>query len=199
LLLSTAAEIVAVEPVAAMRQKLSDLYPPVAVIDGTAESIPVPHATADAVIAAQAFHWFHGPRALGAIHRVLKPNGMLGLIWNVRDESTAWVAKLSEIIDPHEQGVPRYKSMDWKRAFEASARFSPLQTIRFPHIQVATPDSIVDRVASISFIAALPPSTRAAVLGQVRELLRANPAMRGREQIDFPYHTDVYWCRALEA
>ena len=61
-LLDTGAEIVAVEPVEAMRGKLQELLPSVHVVDGTAEAVPLPDANAVAVVAAQAFHWFRAQR-----------------------------------------------------------------------------------------------------------------------------------------
>lgn len=190
----TGAEIVAVEPVDAMRRKLSAIVPQVSVLDGTAEAIPLSDSSVDAVIVAQAFHWFRVGRALAEIHRVLKPNGGVGLIWNVRDESVDWVRRLTAIIEPHETGVPQYRSMEWKREFDAAGGFSPLQTAQEAHDHCVTADEIVDRVASISFIAALSEPARRAVLDEVRELVRTHRETRNRPQIDLPYRTDLYWC-----
>ena len=102
-LVPTGAEILAVEPVDAMRQKLSELLPGVKMVDGAAEAIPLADASADAVVVAQAFHWFDGERALAEIHRVLKAGGGLGLIWNVRDDSLG----VDSQIDPHHRALRR--------------------------------------------------------------------------------------------
>lgn len=190
---ATGAELVAVEPVAAMRGKLAELLPSVRVVDGTAEAIPLPDGCVDAVVAAQAFHWFRGEEALAEIHRVLRSGGGLGLIWNARDESAGWVRELTRIIEPYEGSTPRYKSLDWMAAFRSGRLFSPLEKADFSHVQPIPTDAIEDRIASISFIAALPDSTRQAVLEQVRDLVRTEATARGLKQIDFPYHTDVYW------
>jgi SAM-dependent methyltransferase len=188
------AQIIAVEPVANMRAKLTERLPSVQVVDGTAESIPLPDQSIDAVFAAQAFHWFRADVALVEIHRVLKPGGRLGLIWNVRDESAPWVNRLTEIIDPHEGTAPRYRTMEWRSAFKSGNLFTTLETRAFAHHQRVTPAGLIDRVASISFIAALPEAERDAVLDQVRTLLRSDPALCGVEQIDLPYRTHTYWC-----
>lgn len=74
-LVTTGARVVAVEPVPAMRTELSKVVPGVEVLDGTAEAIPLPDASADAVTVAQAFHWFQGAAALTEIHRVLRARG----------------------------------------------------------------------------------------------------------------------------
>src|SRR5690606_25154234 len=77
LLVPTGAEVVAVEPVAEMRAVLSAVLPGVEALDGTAEAIPLPDASVDAVTVAQAFHWFDPPVALAEIARVLRPGGTL--------------------------------------------------------------------------------------------------------------------------
>ena len=93
LLATTGATVVGVEPVDAMRAKIDALQlPTVRAMAGTAQAIPLSAATLDAVVCAQAFHWFATRDALDEFHRVLRPGGKLGLVWNVRDESVDWVA-----------------------------------------------------------------------------------------------------------
>jgi ubiquinone/menaquinone biosynthesis C-methylase UbiE len=87
----TEATIIAVEPVAAMLMQLLDGHPGVEAEQGTAEAIPLADASVDAVVCAQSFHWFASAEALREIHRVLKAGGVLGLVWNIRDESVEWV------------------------------------------------------------------------------------------------------------
>src|ERR1700685_386337 len=186
-LTTTGAQIVAVEPVEAMRHKLGERLPNITIIDGTAEAVPLPDASVDAVVAAQAFHWFRGPETLTEIHRVLKPGRGLGLIWNARDESASWLRGLTQIIEPFEGATPRYKSFRWKEAFESTSLFGPLEKAEFANVQRLPAEAMEDRVASISFIAALPDPTREAVLAQVRKLTATDPALRGRSHIAFPY------------
>jgi len=95
------ATLYAVEPVAAMRQKLIADNADVVVRPGTAERIPFPDGSMDAVACAQSFHWFATPAALAEIRRVLKVGGALGVIWNMRDESVDWVAALAGVIAPY--------------------------------------------------------------------------------------------------
>lgn len=194
LLIPYGPKIIAVEPVEGMIRKFKALYPETEVMVGTAESIPLPDQSVDAIIAAQAAHWFKGELSLKEIHRVLKPNGKLGLIWNARDESLEWVAEMTRIIDPHEGGAPRYKSMNWRKPFESTNLFSPLQYKNFRYVQSGPRQMVLDRVASISFISALPESDHKSVLAQINQLLEANPVTRAKEAIDLPYRTDVFWC-----
>ncbi|MEA2232073.1 MAG: hypothetical protein QOD83_1889 [Solirubrobacteraceae bacterium] len=80
-LLARGLDVVAVEPRAEMRAAIE---PPARVIEGSAEAIPLPAGSADAVAIAQAFHWFAVPAALAEIHRVLRSDGVLALLWNRR-------------------------------------------------------------------------------------------------------------------
>src|SRR6187401_1351234 len=58
LLVPTGAEVIAVEPLAAMRQGFAGDLPSVKVLEGSAEALPLADGSADAIVAAQAFHWF---------------------------------------------------------------------------------------------------------------------------------------------
>ena len=195
LIVHMGATITAVEPVAAMRETLARNCPTVTVLDGTAEEIPVPDGSADAVIAAQAFHWFDGERALPEIHRVLRPNGRLGLIWNVRDESVGWSERLTAIFDRLAgPDAPRYKHRTWRRAFERSELFGPLHRSLAWHAHAVTREGFIDRVMSVSYVASASPEERDSVLGEVHELLDSDPELAGRREILMPYRADVFWC-----
>lgn len=74
--------VIAVEPVAEMRRVLAAGQPQVEVRAGTAEAIPLATGAVDGVLVAAAFHWFNPDAALAQIHRVLRPGGGLGLLWN---------------------------------------------------------------------------------------------------------------------
>ncbi len=194
LLVDRGLNVIATEPVPGMRTKFHELLPSVQILDGTAERIPLAPNSMDTLIAAQAFHWFDGPSAIAEFARVLKPGGTLCLIWNARDESIDWVAKLTEIIDPHEAGAPRYKSGLWKRSFKETSNFRPLEHKAFYHSQVGDQEMLVNRVTSISFISALPEEKRNEVVASARALANEHPDLRVKMKIEIPYRTDVYWC-----
>lgn len=197
LLTASGAAVVAVEPVAAMLDRLVYDFPAIAAVRGQAQNLPFASGTFDAALCAQSFHWFATPAALAEIHRVLRPGGVLGLIWNVRDQSVDWVAKLTEIMAPYEGDAPRYDHGEWQRVFPAHG-FGPLHERSFAHSHVGTPEHvIVDRVASVSFIAALDAETRERVLAEVRALIAATPTLRDHEEVGVPYLTRAYYCRAV--
>lgn len=196
-LLATGAEIIAVEPVAAMRAKLAGDLPNVRILAGTAEAIPLPDASLDAVVCAQAFHWFATAAALREVHRVLKPGGVLGLIWNTRDNSIPWVRAAFAITEPYEGEVPRFHSGAWKRAFPAPG-FGALSEVRFAHSHTGAPETvIVDRLLSVSFIARLPTAERETVAAKLRDLIASSPELKGRTEISLPYTTFAYTTRKL--
>ena len=152
---ATGAALHAVEPVPAMLQTLIAANADVEAMSGTAERIPLTDASMDAIVCAQSFHWFASAAALAEMRRVLKIGGVLGLVWNVRDESVDWVAALTRIIAPYEGETPRFSSGRWREVFPAEG-FSTLIERRFAHAHVGPPERVVvDRILSTSFIAAL--------------------------------------------
>lgn len=192
-LLPSGAELVAIEPAAGMRARLARALPGVRAEAGTAEAMPLPDGAADTVVVGQAFHWFDGARALAEIHRVLRPGGGLGLIWNVRDESVPWVADLTRIIEPYRGDAPRYQSGRWRQAFDATSMFEPLREHSFSHAHNGDRAMVRDRMGSVSFVASLDPAVQAGVLAEIDELLDRHPALRGRPTVTLPYRTDVFW------
>lgn len=192
------ADLVAVEPLAGMRAQLADRLPDVRLLDGTAEAIPLEDHSVDAVVVAQAFHWFDPDAAVRDIHRVLRPGGSLGLVWHVRDESVPWVARLTEIIDEFRGSTPSRRSGDWRAGFERSTLFSPLRSWTFRYDQEVTVEVLVDRVVSISFIAQLPEGGQGAVADRVRELAATGPNADGAPTFVLPYRTEVFVADRLD-
>jgi ubiquinone/menaquinone biosynthesis C-methylase UbiE len=186
------ASVLAVEPVQGMRDQLAAVLPAVEVLEGTAESIPVPDASIDLVSVAQAFHWFDAPAALAEIARVLRPGGGLALLWNERDETTPWVAEMSRLIRWHERTVSRYQHVDWAEVVAASGRFTPLQEVVIHWRQPLTRELLAERVRSISYIAAMPVAERERLAAEVVELVRRLP-----DEFPLPYTCRVQWARLV--
>lgn len=200
LLARTGARVHAVEPVEAMLAQLTRALPGVQALAGSAQAIPLPDGSADSLVCAQAFHWFATPAALAEIHRVLRPGGRLGLVWNVRDESVDWVAEITRIVTPYEGDAPRFYKGDWKRPFDDGRLFSRPELSVLPHQHVGPPQEvIVDRVLSVSFIAALPDDEKARVRARLLTLVADHPDLRGHDRVAFPYRTEAWLSRRLEA
>ncbi len=185
-LVPTGATVIAVEPIAEMRAKLEQALPEVETLDGTAEDLPLPDGSADAVTVAQAFHWFDVDPALREIHRVLRPGGELALIWNSRFAEDPLHAAIDELLIPVSAGRPAEREQKWRGPVERSVLFGPLEDRQFEHSQLLDREGLADRFASVSFVAALPDDERAALLEKVVGL------MGDRDAVDFPYHTHVF-------
>jgi MOSC domain-containing protein YiiM/SAM-dependent methyltransferase len=192
LLVPSGARVMALEPVAPMRAKLA-AAPAVELIEGTAESIPLAASSVDGVVVAQAFHWFDAVRALSEIHRVLRPGGRLLLAWNFRDESVPWVRELGALTHRLIRDEPQAWHRAWRDALARCALFPPFEVAMFRHVHALTPEAVLDRVASVSYIAAAAPEARAGILGEVAALLARDPATAGRATVDLPYTTEIMW------
>ncbi len=190
-------QVIAVEPVDAMRAVLAAGQPWARVLAGTAEAIPLADAAVDAVVVAAAFHWFSAAAALDEIHRVLRPGGGLGLLWNRPEwEGEPWFPAFAQVLDRARsaQGHPpnRYTVGEWRATLERSALFGPVRKREFRHVHRVTRPEFLARVASWSVVAVLPPEERAAVLADVDAVL-------GRARVtalDLRYRTDAYRTRA---
>jgi SAM-dependent methyltransferase len=186
----TGAWIVAVEPVEGMRVRL----PQMPVTASTAEQLPFRDASLDAITVAQAFHWFDAARTLEEFHRVLRPGGRIALVWNARDRSVPWVDEVWSIMDRVEKRAPWREHDEWREsAFVDTPWFGPLHEATFHHEQILSPADVVERVRSVSHVAVLPPDQQAAVLDEVRALLRDDRATGGRDTLALPYRVDAYW------
>ena len=191
-LVSSGARVIAVEPVPSMRAALEQALPDVIVSKGTAENMPLEDDVADAVTVAQAFHWFDVGRAAVEIARILRPSHGLGLVWNVRDHSDRVQAALEEILSTYRGETPTAYSWGgdpgaWREPLEALGLFSLAGEQQFANEQVLDSEAFVDRIASVSFIAASPVARREATLARVRALADSLP-----RPIKLRYVTKVY-------
>ena len=185
--------VIAFEPVIAMRTTLSESVPEADTRVGAAENIPLSDDSASTVVASQSFHWFDYPAALDEISRVLRPGGHLVTVWNVRDNAVEWMAEYTRIMDEHANGTPRHRSMVWRRAINADARFAPVDEWRVTNPHHVDADTVVDRALSTSFIAALPSERRHDVEDRVRKLVEPMGST-----FEFPYVSQLQAWRLIQ-
>ena len=182
LLAARGLEVTAVEPLPEMREQLAAAVPSAVVLDGSAERIPLADASVDAVIVAQAWHWFDPSLALPEIARVLVPGGTLGLVWNERDPSEPWVAELDRVLHRHTR--QEYDTTpDLAKPFGAVERLE----VRWEH--PLTRAELLDMVASRSYVITMPEDDRTELMHQVAELLDSHLDLRGRKKLTMPYIT----------
>lgn len=92
-LVNAGLHVTAMEPAENMRRKLNEVLPLVPCLPGTSWDILVEDESLDAVVIAQAFHWFDVIQTLRELYRVLKQNGYCILAWNLESERSDWVRK----------------------------------------------------------------------------------------------------------
>jgi SAM-dependent methyltransferase len=163
--------VVAVDPIPEMLEVLSNSLPNTPALLGTAEEIPLPDDSVDAVLVAQAWHWFDPARAVAEVARVLRPGGRLGLVWNARDERLGWVKELGGIIG-HENAREVFDS-----GVPLPEPFVEHEQHELEWTNYLTPQALIDLVASRSYCITSPTDVRTQTLEQVRDLLATHPAL----------------------
>jgi ubiquinone/menaquinone biosynthesis C-methylase UbiE len=186
LLTPTGATVIAIEPIDEMRDALARTTPAADARSGAAERTGLPDASVDAVTVAQAFHWFDGPAALAEIHRVLRPAGRLALVWNIRDLNDPVQHAVDRLFAPYRGDTPSHRSGRWRTALDETTLFKTTRKREFPNVQMLDAETLVQRVASTSFIAELPGSERQRVLDRAREI-----AAGLHDRFPFPYTTEI--------
>jgi len=167
------ARVIAVEPLDGMRKILERVVPDAEALPGSAEQIPLDDASADAVFAAQAFHWFDHDRAIPEIARVLRPGGVLALVWNGPDASrpnplpAAYLAYLGEL---RRERSTLDDTPPWREVI-ARGPFGEPHEDAVPHDHVLDRDGFLDNARSVSWIASRDPDDHARVLARLGELL----------------------------
>jgi SAM-dependent methyltransferase len=175
------ARVIAVEPLDELRAILAERVPEADVHAGTAESIPLGDGELDGVFCGQAFHWFANDVAVGEIARVLRPSGVLALLWNRTDAPSplpeAYRRRLEAL---HDEG--RLEQLD-ERILERFP-FGEEHEESVPHVQVSTRDEVLAFAASVSWIAKR--DDRDDVLAELGALLPPGEYV-------FQMHTELTW------
>jgi SAM-dependent methyltransferase len=189
-LVPTGARVIAVEPGERMLAELRRAVPGVEALRGAAETIPLADDSVDAITVGQAFHWFRHDEAVPELHRVLRPGGRVALIWNSRDQDRPLQREFSALIRPM---IPpdRPPVGHSVKGLEESELFGPVERRTFPFLQRLDADGLVDRISSVSFVAAAPADARAELERGLREIVAAEGG-----SVEFAYVTEIYVSRA---
>ncbi|MFE1881925.1 class I SAM-dependent methyltransferase [Streptomyces diastatochromogenes] len=196
-LVALGAEVVAVEPDLAMLTELRRSLPDVCALSGSAEAIPLPDASVDAVLAGNAMHWFDMAVAGPEIARVLAPGGILAGLWNVMDDRVEWVAGLARVSGSAAIGL-RDTPTSWRAETAdahlpktgVAARFGSPEQAEFPHGQRRTADSLVATIATRAGVLVMPEQEQEATLGRIRAFLASRPETT-RGEFTLPMLTGV--------
>jgi SAM-dependent methyltransferase len=183
-------DVHATDPDPEMLKILEREVPGARTAEAGAEDIPLADASVDAVIAAQAFHWFDLERALPEIARVLRPGGHVCLMWNYRNEKIPWVRRLGHLIGSQEN------QQDPAQSLIFSELFGFVEDKDFAHWQTIDRKSIQDLVLSRSNVAVLDEHGRAAKLAEV--LAFYDEYGRGMDGMQLPYVARCYRADVLD-
>ena len=193
-LMSRFTRVIAVEPLDPMRAVLERLVPEAEALAGSASEIPLADGAVDAVFVGEAFHWFATDEAVREIARVLRPHGVLAILFNQLDgdfepplPAAFWDAYRAGALEkPPEQTV---KTGLWRAPLPGP--FEPFAEQSFPNPVELDREGILAQAASWSMIAALPEPERVQLVARLGELL---PEGLHRH----PLRTDLYWARLRE-
>lgn len=175
------AGVTAVEPDQQMLVELRRQMPAVRSVSGSAEDLPLPDGSVDAVLAGQAMHWFDMDRAMPEIARVLTPGGVLAALWNVDDDRVDWVAELAEISKRKTSVTLRRwhdgqaRSRQERLLTAGSGHFEAAETREFANGQPYTADSLMANIATHSHLLVMDQAERAGLLARIEGLLRSRP------------------------
>ncbi len=188
--------VVAVEPVREMLGQLRLTLPDVPPIQAVAEVLPVAEGSVDAVTVGEALHWF-GDAAVPEFRRVLRHGGVLAVARNRRDESVDWMACYGRIIHSVLDGARPYERRDPVQVIGSTGGLSQVEFLTVANPRRCTPEELVQRAASTSFVATAAPAEREAVLDRVRDLALTHPDLAGRDSFEFPYVTELWMWQAI--
>ena len=173
-LVAAGLDVTAVEPQPELRERLAQAVGLERVRDGVAEAIPLEDRSVDAVTVADAFHWFDQARAGAEIRRVLRPNGGLAVLFTVPDWTGAsWADELGKMIEGRRPQHPHFDGPRWQDSLREAGGWTDPREVRVTTSRAADPATVIDYVASISFVAAMPEDERAEWLARATEVVES--------------------------
>ena len=175
LLAERGAQVLAVEPNAAMREA-AEPHPRVEWIAGTAEWTGLGEASIDLVTAFQAFHWFDQAKALREMVRILRPGGRAAVIYNERDESDPFTAAYGDLVRAYQTDETERRRADGLAAFAAFEGWHTTQRVDVPNEHPLDLDGVLARARSTSYL----PKTGAQA-DELHDALRALVARHARD------------------
>lgn len=175
-------DVVAVEPSAEMLEQLIARLPTVDSRQGTAEDIPLDGASVDVVTVAQAWHWVDADTAVPEVARVLRPGGLLSLVWNAHDDRVPWVRQLEDILGktPHfdaEEESPQLREY-----------FEPVESWSTEWRRPLTLDELETYIASLSYVSLRTPDEQNDIFERVREV--GQSVLTDAGVVELPYITE---------
>ncbi len=198
-------DVVAVEPLDAMRAILAGHIGAERALAGRAEALPLGDASVDGAVSSDAWHWFDGPRAADELARVVRPGGGVVICasrprWDGDPDAPAWWRELEQVhATLPKRDHPVFRRDDPARSTPPDGlvdhpAFEGMSSRAEPFVHHTDRDGIVAHWASMSFVATLPSAPRERVLNEVRAVL----AGHGVDAVDIPYRADLWVTRRAQ-
>ena len=205
LLIDRADAVVAVEPDERMRAVLAAALPGVRAVAGRGESIPLPDASVDAVVASSSWHWMDPVPTLHEVGRVLVPGGTLAAVWSGPDRDSAFLAQAqallegetSSSLDPQDGADLSRAVNDPYAATQAleippGVPFDPPEQAAFTWDVALNADELVGLLGTFSWVILMEDDARARIFGTARRLLRDALGVEGEVTVDVGYRAEVW-------
>jgi SAM-dependent methyltransferase len=151
LLAERGAQVIAVEPNAAMREA-AEPHPRVEWVAATAEWTGAGEASIDLVTAFQAFHWFDRGKALREMVRILRPGGRASVVYNERDESDPFTAAYGDLVRAYQTDETERRRADGLEAFAAFEGWHAKRRVEVRNEQSLDVDGVLARARSTSYL-----------------------------------------------
>jgi SAM-dependent methyltransferase len=193
-LLELGHQVVPVEPDPGMRTQLAVATPGTVALAGSAERIPLPDGSVDAIVAGQAYHWFDQPAAHAEGVRLLRPGGTYAAVFNERDETVPWVAALTALSVELLGG--RGIREDGVNMTDHEG-YTPVERAEYRHHVTHTPETLIRMVSTRSYYITATEQRQREADAALRELATNHPDLAGRETFELPYRTLVFRTRRL--
>lgn len=180
-------EVYAVDRDPRMLEVLRRNCPTVTALEGTAEEIPLPDGSVEAVTAASCWHWMDPERAVPEVTRVLKPGGMLGLMWTRRDRSVPWAEqfelfrmRVTGTDDWIDERVHYYLEKPW---LPAGSRLGRIDISDHPWRTLVSRDDLTGLMATFHGFLSAPEERKPGMLEQFAEYVHSDavPGAPGRD------------------
>jgi len=187
-------DVVAAEPLPEMLAHLRRALPEVPAVACVAEALALRDGSFAGVTVAQAFHWFDAPAAVAEVRRVLVPGGVLAMVFNVRDESVPWVRDLVDLVERASGGrpYPGGRGPGWGDVVADAGGFGAPAVHRFDNPVASSPEALVRRVRSTSFVAVMAEEARERLVAEVVGLVGRTEELAGRPAFADPHVTEVH-------
>jgi SAM-dependent methyltransferase len=213
LLVDRADEVIAVEPDDRMRAVLTDEVPGIRAVQGRGESMPLPDAGVDAVLASSSWHWMDPVPTLHEVGRILKPGGILGAVWSGPDPEGLFLTQARAMLaaqspgggDGEKGGLggSQFSQLIMadadrptpKLEIPAGVPFDQPEHRSFTWDVALTADDLIGLLGTFSWIITMPEETRARVLAEARRLLRELLGVDGDVTVAVAYRAEAWRSR----